>query len=135
MHCISHAYSIKPSPQVADIQIMTRMFGLLSILTVFAVSGYAFAGKTSIGGLNPLGKVSDAEARAERANATYTLAIVSGQLAQVHVVTGTYADTLDFDNPLVRLVRADANSYCLEYEKTQTYFLAGPGGTVALGTC
>ena len=59
-----------------------------------------------------------------------------GQLAQVHVVTGTYADTLDFNNSFVRLVRADENSYCLEYRKTQqTYFLEGPGGTVAPGSC
>ena len=36
----------------------------------------------------------------------------------------------------VRLVRADANTYCLEDKKTQqTYFLAGPGGTVAPGSC
>ena len=33
------------------------------------------------------------------------LTIVSGQLAQVHVITGSYADTLEFDEfPLVRLV-------------------------------
>jgi len=115
---------------------MTRLFGLLSILAVLAVFGYAFAGKSSLGGLNPIGKVSDAEARAEVASAKYTLAIVSGQLDQVHVVTGTYADTLDFNSSFVRLVRADDNSYCLEYKKTQqTYFIAGPGGTVALGTC
>ena len=53
----------------------------------------------------------------------------------MHAVTATYADTLDFDNPFVRLIRADATSYCVEYKKTQTYFLAGPGGTVALGSC
>ena len=114
---------------------VTRIFGLLSILAVLAVSGYALVGKTSLGGLNPIGQVSDAQARTEVASAKYTLAIVAGQLAQVHTVTGTYADTLDFHNQLVRLVRADANSYCLEYKKTQTYFLAGPGGSVALGSC
>jgi hypothetical protein len=116
-------------------EVMTRIFGLLSILAVLAASGYAFVGKSSLGGLNPIGQVSDAEGRAEVASAKYTLAIVAGQLAQVHTVTGTYADTLDFDNPLVRMVRADADSYCLEYKKTQTYFLSGPGGTVAPGTC
>jgi hypothetical protein len=115
---------------------MTRVFGFLSILAVLAASGYAFVGKSRMGELNPITKVSQAEARAELASAQYTLAIVSGQLSQVHVVSGTYADTLDFDKfPLVRLVRADANSYCVEFQKTQTFFLAGPGGTVALGTC
>jgi hypothetical protein len=114
---------------------MTRLFGFVSILAVLAVSAYAFLGNTSVGGLSPIGKVSGAESRAEVASAKYTLAIVARQLAQVHAVTATYADTLDFDNPFVRLVRADDTSYCVEYRKTQTYFLAGPGGTVALGSC
>ena len=114
---------------------MTRLFGFVSILAVLAVSGYAFLGNTSVGGLSPIGKVSDAESRAEVASAKYTLAIVARQLAQVHAVTATYADTLDFDNPFVRLIRADETSYCVEYKKTETYFLAGPGGTVAAGSC
>ena len=114
---------------------MTRFFGFLSILAVLAASGYAFVGKSSLGGLSPIGKVSDVESRAEFANAKYTLAIVAGQLDQVHAVTATYAETLDFDNPRVRLIRANESSYCLEYEKTERYFLAGPGGTVALGSC
>ena len=114
---------------------MTRLFGFVSILAVLAVSGYAFLDNTSVGGLSPIGKVSDAESRAEVASAKYTLAIVARQLDQVHAVTATYADTLDFDNPSVRLIRADEKSYCVEYKKTQTYFLAGPGGTVAPGSC
>ena len=115
---------------------VTRLFGFISILAVLAASGYAYLGPERLGGLNPIGKATDAEAGAERASAKYTLAIVAGQLDQVHVVTGTYADTLDFDHSFVRLVRADAYSYCLEYKKTQeTYFIAGPGGTVALGSC
>ena len=115
---------------------VTRLFGYLSVLAVLAACGYAFLGPERLGGLNPIGKASDAEAGAELASAKYTLAIVAGQLAQVHVVTDTYADTLDFDKSFVRLVRADASTYCLEYQKTeQTYFLAGPGGTVAPGSC
>ena len=115
---------------------MTRFLGFVSILAVLAVSGYAFLGNTSVAGLSPIGKkVSDAESRAEVTSAKYTLAIVARQLAQVHAVTATYADTLDFDNPFVRLIRADETSYCVEYKKTETYFLAGPGGTVALGSC
>ena len=117
-------------------QTMTRLFGFLSILIVLAASAYAFVGKTRLAELNPITKVSQGEARAELANAQYTLAMVSGQLAQVHLVAGTYADTLDFGKfPLVRLVRADENSYCVEFKKTQTYFLRGPGGVVAQGSC
>ena len=70
---------------------MTRLFGFLSVLAVLAASGYAFLGPERLGGLNPIGKVSEAEAGAEFASAKYTLAIVAGQLAQVHVVTDTYA--------------------------------------------
>ena len=47
------------------IRMMTRAFGLLSILAVLAVSGYAFVGNTSVAGLSPIGKVSDAESRAD----------------------------------------------------------------------
>jgi hypothetical protein len=123
-------------PRLPILRMMTRIFGLLAILAVLAASGYAFVGKTGIGGLSPAGQVSEAEARAERASAKYTLAIVARQLAQVHAVTATYADTLDFDNPQVKLVRADATSYCVEYQKReQSYFLEGPGGTVAVGAC
>ena len=93
-------------------------FGYLSILAVLAACGYAFLGPERFGGLNPIGKASEAEAGAERASAKYTLAIVAGQLDQVHVVTGTYADTLDFDHSFVRLVRAD-HTPILEYKKTQ----------------
>ena len=115
---------------------MTRVFGFLSIVVVLAASGYAFVGGERVSKLNPITKVSQGEARADLANAQYTLAMVSTQLAQVHVVTGTYADTLDFGKfPLVRLVRADESSYCVEFQKTQTYFLRGPGGVVAPGSC
>ena len=115
---------------------MTRLFGFVSILVVLGASGYAFLGGERVSKLNPITKVSQGEARADLASAQYTLAIVSGQLAQVHTVTGTYADTLDFDRfPLVRLVRADESSYCLEFHKTQTFFLEGPGGVVAQGSC
>jgi hypothetical protein len=130
------SFALQPPARIADNWMVTRLFGYLSVLAVLAASGYAFLGPERLGGLNPIGKASEAEAGAERASAKYTLAIVAGQLDQVHVVTGTYADTLDFGSSFVRLVRADAYSYCLEYKKTQeTYFVAGPGGTVALGTC
>jgi hypothetical protein len=115
---------------------MTRLFGFVSILVVLGASGYALLGRERVSELNPITKVSQGEARADLATAQYTLAMVSTQLAQVHVVTGTYADTLDFGKfPQVRLVRADESSYCVEFQKTQTYFLRGPGGVVALGSC
>ena len=113
-----------------------RLIGFLFILAALAASGYVFVGKVRTNDLNPARSISAAEARLELTSAQYVLAIVSGQLSQVHVLTDTYADTLDLDEfPLVRLVRASEDAYCLEFEKTQTYFLQGPGGTVAQGTC
>jgi len=113
-----------------------RLFGFLAILGVLAASGYVAVDKARTGELNPVAQISAAESRAELASAQYVLGIVSQQLAQVHVVEGTYYAQLQFDKfPLVTLVRADETSYCLEFEKTHTFFLAGPGGTVAAGTC
>ena len=52
------------------------------------------------------------------------------------VLSGTYAGTLQFDKfPLVTLVRADELSYCVEFEKTHTFKLEGPGGAVVQGRC
>jgi hypothetical protein len=113
-----------------------RLIGFLVILGVLSASGYTLVQKTRKGQLNPVTQVSATEARGELASAQYVLGIVASQLAQVHVLDGTYDAELEFDKfPLVTLVRADANSYCLEFKKTHTFFLAGPGGTVAEGNC
>lgn len=113
-----------------------RLFGFLAILGVLGASGYVTVDKARTGELNPVAQVSDAELRAELASAQYVLGIVSQQLAQVHVIEGTYDAELQFDKfPLVTLVRADQMSYCLEFKKTHTFVLAGPGGTVAVGSC
>ena len=113
-----------------------RLFGFLAILGVLATSGYVAVERARSGKLNPVAQISEAELRTELASAQYVLGIVSEQLAQVHVVEGPYAAQLQFDKfPLVTLVHADHSSYCLEFKKTHTFFLAGPGGTVAAGTC
>ncbi len=115
---------------------MMRVFGFLAILGVLAASGYTFVDKTRAGDLNPIREVDEAALRGELASAQYVLGIVAGQLHQVQVLDATYDAQLNFDKfPLVTLVRADETSYCLEFEKTHTFFLAGPGGTVAQGTC
>ncbi len=115
---------------------MTRVFGFISILAVLAASGYTLVGKTRAGELNPVEQVDAAATRGELASAQYVLGIVAGQLAQVKVLEGTFDAQLQFDKfPLVTLVRANQTSYCLEFTKTHTFFLAGPGGTVAAGRC
>jgi len=113
-----------------------RLFGFLAILGVLGASGYVAADKARTGKLNPVEQVSDAESRAELASAQYVLGIVAGELARVRVVEGTFDAQLDFSSfPLVTLVRADELAYCLEFEKTHTFVLAGPGGTVVAGNC
>ena len=113
-----------------------RVFGFLAIVGVLVASGYTFVVKTRNGDLNPIAEVSEAEARGELASAQYVLGIVAGQLAQVKVLEDTYDADLDFRQfPLVTLVHANEHAYCLEFQKTHTFFLAGPGGTVAEGRC
>ena len=113
-----------------------RVLGFLALLAALAVSGYVFVGKARSGDLNPVRQLDEAAARGELASAQYVLKIVAGQLAQVKVLSGSYAGTIQFDQfPLVTLVRADEQSYCLEFEKTHTFKLEGPGGTVVQGEC
>lgn len=115
---------------------MTRVFGFLMILGVLAASGYTMVDKARSGKLNPIDEVDAAAARGELASAQYVLGIVASQLHQVHALDATYDAQLELDKfPLVTLVRADETSYCLEFKKTHTFFLAGPGGSVAQGTC
>ena len=106
------------------------------MLAALAASGYTLVDKTRSGDLNPIDEVDEAALRGELASAQYVLGIVAGQLHQVKVLEGTYDAQLQFDKfPLVTLVRASETSYCLEFRKTHTFFLAGPGGTVAEGRC
>jgi hypothetical protein len=113
-----------------------RILGFLAVLATLGASGYVFVEKARSGDLNPVTEMNDAVARGELASAQYVLGIVSGQLAQVKVLSGSYAGTLEFDRyPLVTLVRADEHSYCLEFAKTHTFMLEGPGGLVREGRC
>jgi hypothetical protein len=116
--------------------VRSRVFGFLAVLAALGVSGYVFVDKARTGDLNPATEMNDAVARGELASAQYVLGIVAGQLAQVKVLSGSYAGTLEFDRfPLVTLVRADEHSYCVEFAKTHTFVLDGPGGTVREGRC
>lgn len=55
-------------------------------------------------------------------------------LRQQVAATGTYAGTV-LQAPM-RLVRADAASYCVEYERAPILqHLVGPGGTITPGAC
>jgi hypothetical protein len=127
---------VKSAMARADSCRVSRVFGFLIVLGVLAASGYTFVDKARTGDLDPVRAVDEAALRGELASAQYVLGIVAGQLHQVHALESTYDAQLNFDKfPLVTLARADQNSYCLEFKKTHTFFLAGPGGAVAQGTC
>jgi hypothetical protein len=114
----------------------SRVFGFVALVAALAFCGYTFVGKARSGDLDPRRELDAAVVRGELASAQYVLGIVSGQLAQVKALSGSYAGTIQFDQfPLVTLVRADEQSYCVEFEKTHVFHLAGPGGTVAQGAC
>ena len=114
----------------------TRVVGFLVIVGLLALSGRAALQHAREGTLSPVRQISAAEARAELASAQYVLGVVAGELERIKAVSGTYDNDLSLrEFPLVTLRRADASSYCLEFEKTQTFVLAGPGGTTALGDC
>jgi hypothetical protein len=113
-----------------------RLVGFVSVLGILGLSGYAALDQARKGTLSPVKGASDAALRAEFESANYVLKIVSGQLEQVKVLSGSYEGTLDLGNfPLVRLVRASEASYCLEFEKTHVFSLAGPGGVTVVGRC
>ncbi|HXH87237.1 MAG TPA: hypothetical protein VNI55_01340 [Gaiellaceae bacterium] len=113
-----------------------RLTGFLLVLALLGLSGYAALEKGRNGTLNPAKGVSEAEQRAELASAEYVLGIVASQLEQIRTLSGTYDNDLDLSTfPLVRLASANETSYCLEFEKTATFFRPGPGGSTAVGTC
>ena len=115
---------------------MRRIVLFALVLAGLGASGWTAAERAREGRLDPIREVDRAAARGELASAQYVLGIVAGQLAQVRLLSGSYAGTLETDQfPLVELVHADADSYCLEFEKTHVFKLEGPGGTVREGRC
>lgn len=115
---------------------LRRIVLFVLLLAGMGASAYTFVDRAGTGRLNPAAEVDAAATRGELASAQYVLGIVAGEMARLRVIEGTFDGQLDFDSfPLVTLVRADELSYCLEFEKAHTYFLSGPGGTVAPGTC
>lgn len=115
---------------------LRRLVLFALVLVGLGASGWTAVERAREGRLDPMREVDRAAARGELTSAQYVLGIVAGQLAQVRLLSGSYAGTLETDQfPLVTLVRAGADSYCLEFEKTHVFVLEGPGGTVREGRC
>ena len=113
-----------------------RLSGFVLILALLGLSGYAALENARRATHTRAERSSEAEARAELASARHVLVVAATKLERLKVASGTYDNDLSLSEfPLVELRRADEQSYCLELEKTQTFALAGPGGTTALGDC
>jgi len=112
-----------------------RLTGFVLILALLGLSGYAAlenARRASAARAKP----SEAAARAELASAKVVLAAVASELERMKTVSGTYDNDLSPKKfPQAELRRADERSYCLEFEQTETFALAGPAGTTVRGSC
>ena len=112
---------------------MARGLSLLSLLVALGVAGFLMNAQ--------LQHSSDqASAQREIDQAKQTAAAVAFEqagvaLEQSHALSGTYAGT-SLQGLGVRLVRADASSYCVESGSgAGLMHLAGPSGSVAAGGC
>jgi hypothetical protein len=87
------------------------------------------------GSSSPVGAATAQIGQADDRATAVDLQTAAASLEQSRTMNGTYAGA-QVSVASVILVRADESSYCLEADsRTATYHLAGPGGTVAPGTC
>jgi hypothetical protein len=112
---------------------VARGLGLISLLVALGVAGFIMNAQLQ-------GSPSQGSAQQEIDRAKQTVAAVAFQqagvaLEQTHALSGTYAGT-SLDGFGVRLVRADAASYCVESGSgPNVMHLAGPGGAPSPGAC
>ena len=137
MHCISASYSFKSSTHAADDrgdghaapQVRHRHGGT-RVLRLHARRQGAHRRPESRQG--DLGVGGSAGAHQRKVRAHHRLGPARARACH-HRELRRHTEVDQF--PLVRLVRANETSYCLEFKKTQTYFLRGPGDVVAQGSC
>lgn len=104
--------------------------GLLSLLAGLAVMGYLaraqLQGSPSSGGASPAAALDSARQVAPLAELQRAVTLLEQHRAE----TGTYAGTPT--GGTVRLVRADATTYCIE---ASGLHIAGPGRAPESGAC
>jgi hypothetical protein len=105
---------IQAAPFHADIGEVLKVFGAIAVLASLAVVAVLWAQQAKT-------------VQHEAPNAMLTTATTV--LEVNHRIRGTYAGTTFGD---VKVVRADARSYCVE---AAGYFVAGPGGKPTRGSC
>ena len=112
-----------------------RLTGFVLILALLGLSGYA-ALENARRASATRAKPSEAAARAELASARVVLTAAASELERMKAVSGTYDNDLSRKEfPQVELSRAEERSYCLQFEQTESFALAGPAGTTVRGSC
>jgi Tfp pilus assembly protein PilE len=107
---------------------MARGIGLLSLVVALVAAAYLMSGQ-----LSPASQTSANEQIAKARQTAAGVKLEQGAFAieQFHALNGTFAAT-SLGHLGVKLVRADAGSYCLQ---AGTEHLAGPGGSPTPGPC
>jgi len=93
---------------------MVKLFGMLSLVAGLAVGGVFWSQQAST---------------VQQEGPSALLGAATSALELNHRIRGTYAGVTFSE---VKVVRADASSYCVE---TAGYFVAGPGGKPQKGSC
>lgn len=107
---------------------MARGISLLSLLVVLLVVGWMLTAQHS-GSRD--GKTSAEIAQARQSASGIAFQQAQTELESFHALNGTYAGAA-LGGFGVRLVRADASTYCIQDSASH---LDGPGGTPAAGRC
>jgi Tfp pilus assembly protein PilE len=107
---------------------MARGISLVSVLVSLLLVGWLLTAQHS----GPSDTKTSVEvAQAEQSAAGVSFQQAETQLEAYHALHGTYAGT-SLGGFGVTLARADASSYCIQNASSH---LAGPGGSVAAGSC
>jgi hypothetical protein len=112
---------------------MARGLSFIPLLVSLAVGAWFLSGQ--LGQTPSPGTVTQALGQVREAAAGLTFVQAVTQLEQFHATSGTYVGA-----PLaglkVKLVRANAGSYCMQATVSgNAYHVAGPGGTALSGPC
>lgn len=123
------------APLSADTPHMTRVVGLIAILSALAIAVYLYAAQTRDSGpASP--SVTNAEARAETTAAATTFQGVTASLQAWFAENGTYAGAALPPGSGVVLARADTSGYCLQTTVgAAVEHELGPGGQPLPGPC
>lgn len=107
---------------------MARGVGLLSLVVALVAAAYMVSAQ-----LSPSSQQSATREIAQARQTAAGVKLMQGAFAieQFHALNGTYSATT-LGHLGVKLVRADANTYCLQAGNEH---LAGPGGSPTPGPC